>query len=539
MEAPALSLQAAPARIRALDNVTVSWSGIPFEEGDYIAMYCPPEAIPNDEVAFGSSLDAVAVPPPAAGADSGALVFARLVDMRCDYVFHYVKLDGPSWARTQLHVSVAVSNVVRVEPQPAQYLHLALTGAPGAMRAMWVANASASVPVVQWGLDAARMVNEAAGACATYGAADLCDRPANITLQPYFRDPGFFCSAVMTGLAPCTTYFYRVGDRDVDGALSPVHNFTTPPASGDGQDETRFFFFADWSIDAGFGAQATVARAVRDAQELGFGDFALFAGDASYAMGFAWLWEQWMTVIEPLTARVPLMVAAGNHEVDTPSQGFHPPWGNYGADSGGECGVSFSARFAMPDNGNGLFWYSFEAGAVHVTVMSTEHDFANGSAQYAWLAADLAAVNRSRTPFLLVTGHRPMYLEETGEDAGDYRVAQHMQASLEPLFLEHDVSLCLWGHIHSYDRSCPLARGECQDSEDAGIPHVTVGTAGADLDAGTFPARWSKAHINDFGYARVRASATALAFEFVLNRDGSVFDAFEIAAPRPASHSVA
>lgn len=33
--------------------------------------------------------------------------------------------------------------------------------------------------------------------------------------------------------------------------------------------------------------------------------------------------------------------------------------------------------------------------------MSTEHNYSVGSAQYEWLIKDLAAVNRSRTPWLI------------------------------------------------------------------------------------------------------------------------------------------
>jgi hypothetical protein len=39
---------------------------------------------------------------------------------------------------------------------------------------------------------------------------------------------------------------------------------------------------------------------------------------------------------------------------------------------------------------------------VHFTVFSTEHDFTAGSAQRAWIAADLRAVDRRVTPWLIV-----------------------------------------------------------------------------------------------------------------------------------------
>ena len=65
-------------------------------------------------------------------------------------------------------------------------------------------------------------------------------------------------------------------------------------------------------------------------------------------------------------------------------------------------------RFRAPSNGNGVFWYSFDYGYVHVVQISSEHDWRPGAKQYEWLAADLAAVNRSRTPFVVLTAHRMM-----------------------------------------------------------------------------------------------------------------------------------
>lgn len=61
------------------------------------------------------------------------------------------------------------------------------------------------------------------------------------------------------------------------------------------------------------------------------------------------------------------MIGLGNHEQDhigggdkDPSgagDGFHPKWGNYGSDSGGECGVPMYKRFHMPDDGHAVWWY--------------------------------------------------------------------------------------------------------------------------------------------------------------------------------------
>lgn len=77
----------------------------------------------------------------------------------------------------------------------------------------------------------------------------------------------------------------------------------------------------------------------------------------------------------------PCRQAIGNHEMGY-SGGYIP-----GTDSGGECGVPYLSHFPFAaQNENADFqtrqpWYSFEYGNVHVTVMSTEHDWTRGSDQ--------------------------------------------------------------------------------------------------------------------------------------------------------------
>ena len=85
-------------------------------------------------------------------------------------------------------------------------------------------------------------------------------------------------------------------------------------------------------------------------------------GDLAYANGRARVWDTFMTGIEPVASRVPYMVGIGNHEYDWGRRGgphgapdasgalrpYDPDWGNYGNDSGGECGVAAAMRFQMP-----------------------------------------------------------------------------------------------------------------------------------------------------------------------------------------------
>eukprot|EP01047_Picozoa_sp_COSAG01_P048798 COSAG01_NODE_4779_length_4745_cov_14.712043_6_plen_143_part_00 len=129
---------------------------------------------------------------------------------------------------------------------------------------------------------------------------------------------------------------------------------------------------------------------------------------------------------------MPRQVAAGNHDVCPASvsvDGFEQ-W--CGGDSGWECGSEYLNRYSMPGSNytpgwrpgsfdhsrdclptyhstSAQFWHTYVYGPIAFVVVSTEHDFAEGSAQLRWLASTLAKVDRRATPWLVVYGHRPTY----------------------------------------------------------------------------------------------------------------------------------
>ena len=75
--------------------------------------------------------------------------------------------------------------------------------------------------------------------------------------------------------------------------------------------------------------------------------------------------------------------------------------------------------------------------------------------QYAFISRDLARVNRTATPHVVFTGHRPMYDETTVRDmphggryvAGNANFNWAMVEELETLLENHDVRLVLWVHV--------------------------------------------------------------------------------------------
>jgi hypothetical protein len=169
----------------------------------------------------------------------------------------------------------------------------------------------------------------------------------------------------------------------------------------------------------------------------------------------------------------------------------------------------------MPESPGGVFWYSHNFANVHTTVLSSEHDLAPGSVQYEWLVADLDAVNRTATPWVVVEMHRPLYEGEEFWDQNDVGIALRME--IEVVLRDYAVDLVLGGHYHAYHRTCDgLYHGRCGHSH--APMHVTVGTAGAHLDdAELYQNSWSAVYIPQvYGYGKITVyNATHLHFAFI------------------------
>ena len=423
--------------------------------------------------------------------------------------------------------------------------HVAI-GASNTLTISWVSTgASASL---QWGVSSALPLPQTASASTeTYTLHDLCE--PNLVALRGWEEPGSQHHATID-YGDATELWYRVGDGttwgNVTGPVRIPSRLTSFAVFGDmGTYEYAPKSNALGAVDAHVAAALERAAPTLDA--------VVHVGDLAYAHdGPASRWRYWMEEIETggvdgqLASVVPWMVGCGNHDClyDNPHK---PPWAGSilsAGEDGGQCGVPYNARFKMPGdptqidgwhesrNGtrNNLF-YSFDVGSVHFVMLSSEHDLGDGSAQLAWLAADLAAVDRSRrTPFVLVGLHRPVY---TSTKLGiKLPETKGQQAALEPLLLQHRVSAVFAGHYHQYERSCPIARNACAVN---GTVHVTAGIAGLqhhDDFASPAPS-WAKVQVTDtFGYTRVTVvNATHMKVQAIDYVDDSAFDEFWLEAP--------
>ena len=542
------------------DATSVAWHGVPASiaiTNDLIALTC------DGEWGLHEAFDAVAVPAAAMAAGHGKLKLPPLPDLRCTYVVRYVRDDGHGHGQILAEARVATARAVAKEedddgddaldvdiPRPRS-LHISFTSNVDEMMMIWVSGGGghlAKQPQVEWGLASGNLTHSVFGTSSTYHASDLCNAPANKSGPLSFIDPGAIHRVVVSGLPPRTRVFYRVG-LGIGHHWSTEHSFMSRRAPvgaalalspSEPIEPIKFLMYADQALPVPIfeGAWEMTSQVVRDI-EAGYDAFLLHPGDLGYARGQGYIWDVWGALVEPIAARVPYMVTVGNHEYDhigkrlegsgAPPGGWHPSWGNLGDDSSGECGVPTAARFngtgsarlsAADPPSNGVFWYSFEEGPVHVAVLSSEHNWTVGSRQYEWLAADLASVDRTATPWVLLATHRMLYTTQTLEVA-DYNVSRVFRREVEPLLRRYKVNLVLVGHQHSYERSCAAYGGECVGDGAHGTVHLTVGSAGASLEKGPFDphlGNFSLRHVNDWGYVRLDANASRLKVQFVRTR---------------------
>ena len=296
----------------------------------------------------------------------------------------------------------------------------------------------------------------------------------------------------------------------------------------------------------------TVKWLQRDLQLIGDKPtFISHIGDISYARGFSWLWDAFFNQIESVAAISPYHVCMGNHEYDWPGQPFKPDWSPYHKDGGGECGVPYSLRFDMPGNSSldtgtaspptKNLYYSLDVGVVHFLYYCTEIDFLPDSEQYAFIANDLKMVDRTKTPFVVFLGHRPIYT--TDSRGMSELMTRHLVQTFEPLLIEHKVSLALCGHVHKYERMCPLQDFRCVEpsSSNGELPiYMVIGMGGAEHqptdqplvdhpDALIYPQpEWSIFRTFEWGYLRLHATRHLMTLSYVGNHDGEVHDVLEI-----------
>jgi len=467
---------------------------------------------------------------------AGSLNF-RLINMRQNYIFVFFTNGTASPV-----VSGRSNPVTFADPNEPLQPHLAYTGDVTQMRLMWT-TLNAKQPTVWYGESSGVYSRSVPAKSSTYTVDQMCGPPAATT---GWREPGTLHNAIMTDLIPGRRYYYVFGD-----ASAPANSLAGRSAEfsfeaaqlADPTKSIDFFVFGDlgavdvdgsaggrWQIDSSLNTTIALTDDFSDQK------FVLHIGDISYAVGYAAQWELWFDQIKSLSPRLPWMTCPGNHERDYPSSGSYFT----GTDSGGECGTPYEHRLLMPVPQYDQPWYSFNSGPVHVIMTSTEHDFSRGSPQFNFIVSDLAAVDRSKTPWVVFNGHRPMYLDSTYNTVpnGDIPISVFMRAELEDVFMKYEVDVAFWGHHHSWQRTCPVYNETCMDAKPSNeylAPvHIVTGAAGFRSSTTFMPntPHWIRYESGmTHGYARVSATSTSLRVQYVSGLSRVVLDDMTLKLP--------
>ncbi|PON79646.1 Acid phosphatase [Parasponia andersonii] len=547
------------------DSVLIQWSGIDTPSKlDWLGIYSPPSSDHHNFVGYVFLSTS-----PSWQSGSGS-VSIPLVNLRSNYSFRIFR-----WTESEINPKkrdhdqnplpgtkhlLASSLELGFGPgRGPEQIHLAYTDREDEMRVMFMTEDGAE-RLVRYGEREGELGDVAVARAGRYEREDMCDSPANESVG--WRDPGFIHDGVMKNLKKGVKYYYQVGS-DSKG-WSSTYSFVS--RNGD-SDETIAFMFGDMGTATPYKtfmrtqdeSISTVKWILRDIEALGDKPaFVSHIGDISYARGYSWIWDQFFNQIEPVASKVPYHVCIGNHEYNWPLQPWKPDWSwsVYGKDGGGECGVPYSLKFNMPGSSSEPtgtrapatrnLYYSFDMGSVHFVYISTETNFLPGSTQYEFIKGDLESVNRTKTPFVVVQGHRPMYT--TSNEIRDAPLRERMLKHLEPLFVNNNVTLALWGHVHRYERFCPLNNFTCGSLGLVGEKwkaypvHVVIGMAGQDWqpiwkprddhpDVPIFPQPLESIYRGgEFGYTRLVATKEKLTLSYVGNHDGKEHDKMEILA---------
>ncbi|KAK9250497.1 Metallo-dependent phosphatase-like protein [Lipomyces tetrasporus] len=271
-------------------------------------------------------------------------------------------------------------------------------------------------------------------------------------------------------LLPNTKYYYRVTDQSAyekDFHQPKDFYFITAKEAGD---HSSFSIAAFGDLGIITGTTPETAQIPDTFYSTAFSQTS--PGSVAYTDIMNSYYDQFVNV----TMNTPYLVGPGNHEAECGVATANP----VNCVAGQQNFTSYRHHFAMPtkDQTEGYvqnMWYSWNYGMAHFVQFNTETDFSSApehvysgpfgtsGQQVAWLEADLAAVDRTVTPWVIVSGHRPWYSASTNCTAcGD---------AFESIMVKYNVDV----------RDTPIANG-VPDPKGLNNPtspwYITSGAAG-------------------------------------------------------------
>lgn len=384
---------------------------------------------------------------------------------------------------------------------PPEQVHLSLPTLNGEDTAYWGVSwvtLDSNASVVTYGTDPNDLNIKSVGTIDTYTQAGWV---------------GTIHRAKMSELKHSETYYYRVGDGD---KWSDTYSFRTFDS---GSQDLTYAVIADMDFE-----QNDTVKQLNNMVENGEIQAVIHSGDIGYADGFEPHWDVFFNHVESIASKIPYMVTPGNHEF----------WFNFSA---------YKHRFYMPGtldeggSGDNMF-FSWDLGYTHFIALNSETavDTANFAGdEIEWVRQNLAAVDRSKTPWIVAHFHRPMYCS-SDHACGD-KGSEKLRQQMEDVFKEYGVDLVLSGHVHAYQRTYPVYNNALVTTSysSPGAPvYIMQGASGnREGNKGGYPdpselPDWSATTSTEIGYGVMSISATEISWGFYSSATADLLDHFVI-----------
>ncbi len=323
-------------------------------------------------------------------------------------------------------------DAVGSDPAP-RHIHVSFAGPTDTTFAVnWAAGVDTLLSDLVYGTDQTKVQ-------AADGAADGVTLQKGHTIlygsdSPLYKDQQTRVHEVhVCGLTAGTTYYYKVGGP---GHWSQVYDVATAPAQG----STKPFRFV---VTGDSRNEPSVWAQVQQKVQSEAPDFQIFSGDAVNIGANQKEWDDLFAATngsfktEDYLARCPLMPVNGNHDNLT---------------------VNYIAQFALPqvvsqgESAQGEEWYSFDYGNAHFVMLNdTSASTDTITSESAWMKADLAKLDKQKTPWIFVVHHKPTY-----SSASAHGSDTTLRAQWQPIFDQYKVDIVFNGHDHDYERSKPI-----------------------------------------------------------------------------------
>uniref|UniRef100_A0A7N0ZU88 Purple acid phosphatase n=1 Tax=Kalanchoe fedtschenkoi TaxID=63787 RepID=A0A7N0ZU88_KALFE len=317
----------------------------------------------------------------------------------------------------------------RTDSDPQQ-VHVSLAGKDH-IQVTWVTNDKHVPSVVDYGTRPGEYAASATGVHTSY--------------RYLFYKSGKIHHVKIGPLSPKTVYYYRCGGQGQE------FSFTTPPSS----------YPIEFVVAGDLGQTEWTKSTLSQVSKSDY-DVFLLPGDLSYADTTQPLWDSFGRLVEPYASQRPWMVTQGNHEVESIPI-LHP-----------RGFKAYNARWPMPYGESGStsnLYYSFDVVGAHIIMLGSYAKFDAKSDQYKWLQADLAKVDRSVTPWLIVLLHAPWYNTNVAHKGE----GEAMRKALEEVLYKARVDIVFAGHVHAYER---FTRIYDNKADPCGPIYITIGDGG-------------------------------------------------------------